>query len=72
MNLIKVYEIITTEIKKNYSTKTEVAKAMNIRKQLLNEMLYRLKNNKGITFQRLERILNFLGYEIIIKKKRTN
>lgn len=69
MNLISVYEIINTEIRKNYNTKTEMAKAMNIRKQILNEILDRLKNNKGITFQRLEKILNFLGYEIIIKKK---
>lgn len=69
MNLISVYEIINSEIKKKYTTKTELARAMNIRKQILNEMLSRLKSNKGITFQRLERVLNFLGYEIIIKKK---
>lgn len=69
MNLEKIYNVIENEIQERYKTKVECAKEMGISRQRLNHILYMLKNNSEVSFKRVEKTLNFFGYEIEIKKR---
>lgn len=69
MNLEKIYNVVENEIQERYKTKVECAKEMGISRQRLNHILYMLKNNSEISFKRVEKALNFFGYEIEIKKR---
>lgn len=69
MNLEKIYNVVENEIQERYKTKVECAKEMGISRQRLNHILYMLKNNSEISFKRVEKTLNFFGYEIEIKKR---
>lgn len=69
MNLEKIYNVVENEIQERYKTKVECAKEMGISRQRLNHILYMLKNNSEISFKRVEKTLNFFGYEIKIKKR---
>ena len=69
MNLEKIYNMVENEIQEKYKTKVECAKEMGISRQRLNHILNTLKNNNEISFNRVEKILNFFGYDIEIKKR---
>ncbi len=69
MNLEKIYNVIENEIQEKYKTKVECAKEMGISRQRLNHILNMLKTNSEISFKRVEKTLNFFGYEIEIKKR---
>lgn len=69
MELKKIYNILDDEIQNKYKTKVECAKNMGISRQKLNHILNTLKNQKEISFNRIDELLNFFGYEIQIKKR---
>lgn len=67
--LNRIYKIIEKEIRKKYKTKVECARDLGITRQRLNQILGKLKNNSEISFNNVKKILNFFGYEIVIKKR---
>lgn len=69
MKLEKIYNVVENEIQEKYKTKVECAREMGISRQRLNHILNTLKNNNEVSFNRIEYILNFFGYEIEIKKR---
>ncbi len=69
MKLIKIYQFIEKKIRINYKSKAEMARSCGKTRQELNSILVKLKNNSGITYNKVEEILNFLGYELEIKKR---
>lgn len=69
MELKKIYNVVENEIQENYKTKVECAKKMGITKQRLHQILNTLKTNRELSFNKVQKILNFFGYEIEIKKR---
>ena len=69
MKLDEIYNVIENEIQEKYKTKVEFAKEMGISKQRLHHILKKIKNNSEVSFRRVGNILEFLGYELDIKKR---
>ena len=69
MELKKIYNVLDNEIQEKYRTKVECAKDMGISRQRLNHILNTLKYEKEISFNRIDDLLKFFGYEIQIKKR---
>lgn len=69
MKLEIIYNVIENKIQENYKTKVECAKKMGITKQRLHQILSSLKSNSELSFNKVQKILNFFGYEVEIKKR---
>lgn len=66
---LTLYEKIEFEIKRKYKTKTKYAEKMGMRKQKLNYILNKLKNEE-ISIEELKKIVNSLELELAIVIKR--
>lgn len=66
-----IFKILNSYILLNYKSRSELAKKIGIRKQELSRILKKLESNKNITLKSLERLCDGLGYEIIVRKKKT-
>lgn len=69
MDLKNIYTFTEKEIKRKFGTKSEMDRACGKTRQEINSVLNKLKNNNGITYKKVEEFLNFLGYELVIKKR---
>ena len=69
MKLEIIYNVIENEIQEKYKTKVECAKDMGMSKPRLHHILKKIKTNSEVSFKRVDNILDFLGYEIEIKKR---
>lgn len=69
MDLKNIYIFTEKEIKNKFVTKSEMGRVCGKRRQEINDVLNKLKNNNGITYKKVEEFLNFLGYELVIKKR---
>lgn len=70
MSLKNIFNIIDKEIRLTYKSRAEVAEKMGMRKQEISRLLCRLENGKNIGFDKLLQLCDFLGYEVIIQKKK--
>lgn len=69
MDLKNIYTFTEKEIKRKFGTKSEMGRACGKTRQEINSVLNKLKNNNGITYKKVEEFLNFLGYELVVKKR---
>lgn len=69
MNIIKIGEFIDAQIKEQYSNRATFSKNEEFTKQAFNKWLLGIiKGKTGANYNTLEKILNTLGYELVIKK----
>lgn len=65
----EIYLKIYMEMKKQEITGTELAEKLGVGRSAVSLVLNKLKNEKNINFENLEKICNVLNLEIIIKEK---
>ena len=70
MNIKNIFDIIDKKIRLTYNSRAELANKMGIRKQEISRILLRLEKGQNISFDKLENLCEFLGYEIVIQKKK--
>lgn len=70
MDTKKIFNFIDIERRLKFDAKSKLAEATGVSKQNLKDFFNRLEKNKpNNQFNRICKILDVLGYEIIIKKK---
>lgn len=70
MDTKKMFDFIDVERRLKFDVKSKLAEATGVSKQNLKDFFNRLEKNKpNNQFNRICKILDVLGYEIIIKKK---
>lgn len=69
MDLKNIYLFVEKEIRNEFKTKSEMGRVCGKTRQEINGVLNKLKNNSGITYKKVEEFLNFLDYELVIKKR---
>lgn len=69
MELLQFLKVIEAEIKMNGS-QANTAKIINKRKGAFNMNLKTLREGKGMNYDTLKEIMNGLGYDIYIKKRK--
>lgn len=70
MDTKKIFNFIDIERRLKFDAKSKLAEATGVSKQNLKDFFNRLEKNKpNNQFNRICKILDILGYEIIIKKK---
>lgn len=68
MNIESFLKIIECEIKNKHKTQIKAATFLNIDPKSFNANLKNLRENKGIRYNTLKKIMNGLGYEIYVRK----
>ena len=70
MDTKKIFNFIDIERRLKFDAKSKLAEATGVSKQNLKDFFNRLEKNKpNNQFNRICKILDVLGYEMIIKKK---
>ena len=70
MDTKKMFDFIDVERRLKFDAKSKLAEATGVSKQNLKDFFNRMEKNKpNNQFNRICKILDVLGYEIIIKKK---
>ena len=69
MELKDIYIFVDDEIRKEFKTKSNMGRVCGITRQEVNKVLVKLRNDSGITYKKVEKFLNHLGYELVIKKR---
>lgn len=70
MDTKKIFNFIDIERRLKFDAKSKLAEATGVSKQNLKDFFNRMEKNKpNNQFNRICKILDVLGYEIIIKKK---
>lgn len=62
---------LNKEIRLNYSSNVEVAQKMGVTRQWVRKVMEKLETEQGLNLKTLEKLCNVLGYEIIVKKKKS-
>lgn len=65
-----IFAPLDKEIRLNYSSLAEVAKKMNISRQWLFDIMYKLEHNETFNIATLQKLCDCLGYEIVVRKKK--
>lgn len=66
-----IFAPLDKEIRLNYSSVAEVARKLNVTRQWMVKFLKSLENGKGFNIRTLEKVCDGLGYEIVVRKKKT-
>lgn len=67
----KVFELINKELVKQFkNNKAEAARKIKVERQSFSTSLKRMDRGSGISYIHLKKILNGLGYDIEISKKK--
>lgn len=65
----EIYKILDRERRLKFDSQAEAARKIGITKESFCTFMQNLKNNKGVTLKTLNKLLDGLGYEMIIRKK---
>lgn len=66
----EIYRILDKERRLKFDSQAEAARKIGITKQSFCVTMQNLKSNKGVTLRTLNKLLDGLGYEMIIRKKK--
>ena len=66
----EIYEILDKERRLQFDSQAEAARKIGITKESFYTFMQNLKNDKGVTLKTLNKLLDGLGYEMIISKKK--
>lgn len=64
----EIYDFIDLQTRIKYRTFANLARELEIRPQTLSNTLMRMKNGQDFNFQNVNKILEKLGYNFVIKE----